>query len=306
MKIYEEYNSCTLCPRKCAINRNNGEKGFCGATNQIKYALANLHMFEEPCISGKNGSGTIFFIGCNLKCIFCQNYKISQESNKYYDNEKLESAIHTVDELVNDMLRLQIEGANNINIVTGFMYVPQIIDAIKMARKKGLKVPIVYNSSGYENVQTVELLKGVVDIYLPDIKYISSELSMKLSGAKDYFQNASSSVKEMYNQVGSPVISDDGIMKKGLMIRHLILPDHINNSLEILDWINNNFGNKVYVSIMAQYFPTYKLDLLNDNRIGRKITSEELQIVENKVFELNFEGFIQDIESDEEQYVPKF
>ena len=306
MKIYEEYNSCTLCPRKCAINRNSGEKGFCGATNQIKYALANLHMFEEPCISGKNGSGTIFFIGCNMKCIFCQNYKISQESKSYYDDKKIESIDHTIDDLVNDMLRLQNEGANNINIVTGFMYVPQIIDAIKMARKKGLEVPIVYNSSGYESAQTIKLLKGVVDIYLPDIKYISSELSMKLSGAKDYFQNASSSVKEMYDQVGSPVIGNDGIMKKGLMIRHLILPNYTNNSLEILDWINDNFGNKVYVSIMAQYFPTYRLDLLKNYGIDRKITSEELQIVENKVFELDFEGFIQDIESDEEQYVPKF
>ncbi len=272
--------------------------GFCRADSNIMYAIANLHMFEEPCISGDSGSGTIFFCGCNLSCIFCQNYKISQTYSKKH--------IHSVQELANDMIRLQKMGANNINLVTGFMYIPQIIDAIKCARSSGLEIPILYNTSGYENVDSLKLLEGYVDIFLPDLKYADNNLSKKLSGVDNYFNIASEAIMEMYRQVKEPLFDKNGIIKKGLIIRHLVLPDNIDNTRKVLKWIKEKVDKKVYVSIMAQYFPTNRIPLLEKYGINRKLSIEEYKEVEKIVFDYDFNGFIQDIEDDEEKYVPSF
>ena len=286
---------CELCPHKCKVNRIEGELGRCRAGNKVKYALANLHFFEEPCISGEEGSGTVFFSGCNMNCKFCQNYKISQELL----GKEIE-----VKDLANEFLRLQKENANNINLVTGVMYIPQIIEAIKIAKEIGLTIPIVYNSSGYENPETLKLLDGYIDVYLPDLKYFDNCLAKRLSGIDNYFEYATESIKEMYKQVGNVVVNEKGLIKKGVIIRHLVLPNHIENSKKVLEWIKNTFDEKILVSIMAQYFPTNKAEFEND--INRKLTQEEYDEIENYVFELNLDGFMQDLEENEEQYVPDF
>lgn len=292
LKILEK---CTLCPHECNINRMNKEIGYCRATDKIKIALANLHYYEEPCISGKSGSGTVFFSGCNMSCKFCQNYKISQEG--------LGKEIEIV-ELANEFLRLQNEKANNINLVTGFMYIPQIIEAIKIARSNGLRIPIVYNSSGYEKIESLKLLEGYVDVYLPDFKYFDNNLAQKLSGISDYKEHAQNAIKEMYKQVGTPKFDKNGIIKKGLIIRHLVLPNYIENSKSVLKWISENINENVYVSIMAQYFPSYKAMQTDD--INRKLSLNEYNEIEQYVFDLNLNGYMQDLEENEEQYVPDF
>lgn len=292
LKILEK---CTLCPHECKVNRLNNEIGRCRATGKVKIALANLHFFEEPCISGESGSGTVFFSGCNMSCKFCQNYKISQEG--------LGKEIEIV-ELANEFLRLQKENANNINLVTGFMYIPQIIEAIQIARSKGLKIPIVYNSSGYESLEALKLLEGYIDVYLPDFKYFDNELSKKLSNINNYKQIAEVALKEMYKQVGAPKFDENGMIKKGLIIRHLVLPNHIENSKNVLKWIKENMDNEVYVSIMAQYFPSHKAMETDD--INRKLNIKEYNEIEQYVFDLNLNGYMQDLEDNEEQYVPDF
>ena len=288
-----EYNlleECILCPHKCKVNRNEGQLGRCKSGKNVKLALANLHFFEEPCISGEEGSGTIFFSGCNMSCKFCQNYKISQNG--------IGKEI-SVDELAKKFIELQEMNANNINLVTGVMYIPQIIDAINVAKEMGLKIPIIYNSSGYENPEIIKLLNGYIDVYLPDLKYYDNTLAKRLSGIDNYFKYATESIKEMYNQVGSPKLDENGMIK-----RHLVLPNHIQNSKEILKWIKENFDDKILVSVMAQYFPTNKA--LEENDINRKLTQKEYQEIEDYVFELNLDGYMQDLEENEEQYVPDF
>lgn len=287
---------CTLCPHNCKVNRLNGKKGRCKAGSKVKIALADLHYFEEPCISGISGSGTVFFTGCNLSCVFCQNYEVSQKQI----GKEIE-----IEDLAKEFIILQEKGANNINLVTGFMYVPQIIDAIKIAREKGLKVPIVYNSSGFESVETLKLLNGYIDVYLPDLKYYYNELAMKLSNVNNYFPIATEAIEEMYNQVGNPIFDEKGIIKKGLIIRHLVLPNHIQNSKKILKWLKNNIDENVYISIMAQYFPSYNAK--NTEDVNRKLTYEEYEEIEDYVYKLNIKnGYMQDLEDDEEKYVPKF
>ncbi len=289
-------SECTLCPHKCKVNRLDGELGRCKAGKEIKYNLAMLYYNEEPCISGEKGSGNIFFSCCNMNCVYCQNYKISQLRN---GNEI------TIEELAELFLNLQNKGANNINLVTATMYVPQIIESIKIAKKLGLKIPIVYNCGGYESVETIKMLNGYVDIYLPDFKYYNNDTAFKYSKIKNYFENASESIKEMYKQVGEPIIDENGIMKKGVIIRNLILPGKTEESKLILKWIKDNFENNVYVSLMAQYFPCYEAKKYDE--INRKITQKELNEVENYLFELDItNGYIQDLEEQEEQYVPKF
>lgn len=296
MEEMKELDECKLCPHECKVNRNNGEVGRCRAGNKIKVNLINLHYYEEPCISGKNGSGTIFFTGCNMSCKYCQNYKISQELS----GREIE-----IIELADEFIKLQNMKANNINLVTGCMYVPQVIEAIKIAKKKGLRIPIVYNSSGYENVKTLKMLDGYIDIYLPDLKYYYEELAYNLSGIKKYFENATKAIKEMYKQVGTPIFDDNGIIQKGLIIRHLVLPNHIRNSKMVLKWIKENIDEKVFVSVMAQYFPTYKAMETND--INRKLSKQEYEEIEEYLYYLNiYNGYIQDLEDCEEQYVPKF
>ena len=281
----KELNSCTICPHNCKINRNNGQIGRCRSGDKVKIALASVHNYEEPCISGKNGSGTIFFSNCNLSCIYCQNYKISQLGKGYE---------LSVEELANIMLKQQEKGVNNINLVTPTMYVYQIIEAIKIARKRGLKIPIIYNTNGYENVKTIQDLNGYVDIYLPDLKYYSNELSKKYSKIDNYFKYATEAIKEMYKQVGSPIFDENGIIKKGLIIRHLVLPNHLQNSKHILKWIKENMPEDTYVSVMAQYFPTYKAK--EDNLINRKLNKKEYREIEEFLYTLNLEnGYMQEL-----------
>ena len=292
----DELNECRLCPINCKVNRNKGNLGKCRAGAKVKIARSGLHFYEEPCISGTTGSGTVFFTGCNLKCIYCQNYKVSQE----YLGEEIE-----IEDLANAFLKLQADGANNINLVTGFMFVPHIIKALDIAKEKGLNLPVVYNSSGYESVETLKMLEGYVDVYLPDLKYYFNELAMDLSGVNNYFENACDAIKEMYRQVGSPVFDENGMIKRGMIIRHLVLPNHILNSKKVLEWISKNIDKDVYVSVMAQYFPTYKATENED--INRKITEEEYNRVKEYLEEYGIvNGYFQDIEDNEEKYVPDF
>lgn len=291
----KELEKCNICPLKCGINRNK-YSGRCGASKNIKIALASLHYFEEPCISGENGSGTVFFSNCNLKCVYCQNYKISHKGF----GKKI-----SISHLADIFLSQQKKGANNINLVTPTMYVPHIISAIKIAKQKGLNIPIIYNSSGYEDVDTIKLLNGYIDVYLPDFKYYFSDIAKKYSNVENYFEIASSAILEMYKQVGDPVFDDNGLIKRGMIIRHMILPNNVENSKMVLKWINGNLSNKVYISVMAQYFPTYKA--CEYPEINRKITDEELNSVWDFASYLGFEnGFIQELGEHEEEYVPDF
>mgnify|MGYP004473287717 FL=1 len=289
----KELECCTICPHNCKINRTKNP-GRCKSTDKIKIALYSIHNFEEPCISEENGSGTIFFSNCNMNCVFCQNYEISQLGR----GKEI-----TIEELANVMIKQQERNVQNINLVTPTSYALHIVEAIKIARKKGLKIPIVYNTNGYESVETLKLLEGYVDIYLPDLKYYYDDLAKKYSKVDNYFQIATKAIQEMYRQVGAPVLDENGVMKKGLMIRHLILPNEVQNSKKVLKWIKENIDSNVYVSIMAQYFPTYKAKEIPE--IARKITKEEYEKVENYLYELDLEnGYIQELGEHEEEYVP--
>lgn len=294
--MLEELRQCEVCPFRCKVNRLEGKIGKCGCNDKIKIALASLHYYEEPCISGKNGSGTVFFSNCNLNCLFCQNYKISQEGK---------GREVSIEELADIFLYQQKNGANNINLVTPTMYAYQIIEALKIAKSKGLIIPVIYNTNGYENVETIKALKGYIDVYLPDLKYYSNDICRKYSKIDNYFEIATSAIKEMCRQVGSAEFDENGIMKKGLIIRHLILPNHIQNTKHILKWIKENMPCDVYVSIMAQYFPTYKAK--EDELLNRKINKKEYKEVENYLYTLGLEnGYMQDLGEHEEEYVPNF
>lgn len=292
----QELEKCQICPHECKVNRSIGNKGRCKCDNTIKIALASVHHYEEPCLSEKNGSGTIFFTNCNLNCIYCQNYEISQlEKGKEI----------SIEELAKIMLKQQEKGVNNINLVTPTMYVYQIIEAIKIAKKQGLHLPIIYNTNGYENVETIKILKGYIDIYLPDLKYFSNDIAKKYSNVDNYFQIATQAIKEMYKQVGKAIFNEQGIMQKGIIIRHLVLPNHIQNSKHVLKWIKENMPEDIYVSIMAQYFPTYKAK--QDELINRKLTKKEYKEIENYLYTLNLKnGYIQELGEHEEEYVPNF
>lgn len=289
----KELECCTICPHNCKINRTKNP-GRCKSTDKIKIALYSIHNFEEPCISGEKGYGTIFFSNCNMNCVFCQNYEISQLGR----GKEI-----TIEELANVMIKQQERNVQNINLVTPTSYALHIVEAIKIARKKGLEIPIVYNTNGYESVETLKLLEGYVDIYLPDLKYYYDDLAKKYSKVDNYFEIATKAIQEMYRQVGTPVLDENGVMKKGLMIRHLILPNEVQNSKKVLKWIKENIDSNVYVSIMAQYFPTYKAKEIPE--IARKITKEEYEKVENYLYELDLEnGYIQELGEHEEEYVP--
>lgn len=294
--MLEELIECKVCPHKCKVNRLEGKIGRCKCNDKIKIALVSTHMYEEPCISGIKGSGTIFFSNCNLACKFCQNYEISQLGKGYEI---------TIEELASIMVKQQEEGVHNINLVTPTMYVYQIIEAIKIARKNGLNIPIIYNSNGYENIETIKALKGYIDVYLPDLKYYSDEIAVKYSKAPNYFEIASKAILEMINQVGGPIFDEDGMITKGVMIRHLVLPNHIQNSKNVLKWIKENIPKEIYIDVMAQYFPTYKAK--EDDLINRKLTKREYKEIENYFYLLNFEnGYIQELGEHEEEYVPKW
>lgn len=293
--MIEELKRCTLCPLECKINRYE-RQGRCGANNSVKVALASLHHYEEPCISGENGSGTVFFSNCNLRCKYCQNYEISQLGK----GKEI-----SIEHLAEIFLKQQQKGAHNINLVTPTSYVYQIIEALKIAKQNGLVIPVVYNTNGYEKEETIDLLKGCVDIYLPDLKYYNDEVAKKYSGIEKYFETATKAIKKMKQQVGQDEFDQNGIMKKGMIIRHLVLPNHILNTKHILKWIKGNMPKDTYVSVMAQYFPTYKAK--EDKMINRKLTKREYKDVENYLYSLELEnGYIQDLGNHEEEYVPTF
>lgn len=240
---------CTLCPRQCGVDRTGGETGFCGAGMKLDVSSANEHHGEEPPISGRAGSGTIFLAHCNLKCIFCQNYPISHLGN---------SKEVSCEGMAKTMLSLQKRGCHNINFVTPTHYMPQILDAIILAVEMGLKIPIVYNCGGYESLRAIKLLEGIVDIYMPDFKYYSSELSEKYSGAADYFEKAGEAIMEMHRQVGELEVDEDGIAVRGVLIRHLVLPSAVEDSRKVFEFIAEKISKDSYVSIMAQYFPAFR------------------------------------------------
>ena len=290
-----KYKNCKICPRECGVDRSK-QAGACGATDKMKVALVSIHNYEEPCISGTEGSGKLFFSNCNLRCVYCQNFKISRNG---YGKEI------TVQRLADIFIEQQNRGVNNINLVTPTMYVDQIIESIKIARKNGLKIPIVYNSSGYEKVETIKKLAGYIDIYLPDFKYASNRLALRYSGVNNYVESAISSISEMIKQVGKPVFNDKGIMVKGVVIRHMILPNNVLNSKMVLKNIAKLFKDDTMVSVMAQYFPTGNAAKYPE--INRKITKEELAEVEECLEDLNItNGYIQELGEHEEEYVPDF
>lgn len=285
-----------MCPRNCGANRLNDKTGYCGAGKNIRVARAALHYWEEPCISGSIGSGTVFFSYCTLKCVFCQNYNISQCS---FGKEI------TIDRLAEIFLELQGKGALNINLVTPTHYVPQIIEALKIAKKKGLKLPVIYNSSGYEKVETIKLLKGYIDVYLPDMKYFDTKYSMKYSKAKDYFLYAKEAIDEMVNQVGEVKFDKNGIIKKGVIIRHLMLPGLLFDSKKIIDYIHSTYGNKVYISIMNQYTPLEHVKIYPE--LNRPLNQKHYEALIDYAVSIGVEnGFIQEEGTDKESFIPLF
>lgn len=285
--------SCNLCPRECHADRTKN-KGYCGAGDKIRLARAALHFWEEPCISGKNGSGTIFFSGCQLKCCFCQNKKISSE------NFGKDISIKRLSEI---FLELQSKGAHNINLVSGTQYVLHIIDALNMTKDK-LHIPIIYNSGGYEKVETLKMLNGYIDVYLPDLKYKSNNLSLKYSKADNYFEIAAEAINEMVRQTGKIIIGDDGLIKKGTIIRHLVLPSNRKDSMDIINYIADNFGDAVLISLMSQYTPYY---INNDYKeLNRRISTFEYNSVYNLVCKRDLKGYMQQKSSAKEEYTPSF
>ena len=290
---------CTLCPRNCSVDRGNGERGICGQTNDIKVARAALHFWEEPCISGEEGSGTVFFSGCSLHCVFCQNEEIANGTV---------GKVISVERLAEIFLELQEKGANNINLVTPGHFIPQIKEALTLAWEKGLKLPIVYNTSSYESIEAIKSLEGFVDIYLPDFKYMSSELSGKYSHASDYAKVAKNVIAEMVRQTGKPVFEkddDEGILKKGTIVRHLMLPGCMEDSKAVIRHLYETYGNDIYISIMSQFTPLSNVQ--NYPELNRKVTEEEYEELVDYALELGMEqGFIQEGDVAEESFIPTF
>lgn len=283
-------SSCKLCPRRCGVNRLKGKKGFCGAGKDLKTYNYHLHFGEEPPISGIKGSGTIFFSHCNSRCVYCQNYKFSQLE----EGKKIE-----INELAESMLTLQRQGAHNINLVTPTHFVPQIILAIDTAKEMGLSIPIVYNTNGYEVQETLDLLNGIIDIYLPDMRYSNNEMAERYSELKDYVTYNRNAVKIMYKQAGD-LVMEDGIAKKGLIIRHLVLPNGIAGTEETMKFIKDEISPSTYISLMSQYYPVYKAGEYQE--LNRQITVKEYEEAVNIMSDLGLEnGWIQEMPTDEDR-----
>lgn len=285
--------NCYLCPHKCGVNRYI-EKGFCGATNRVRIAYYSLHMWEEPIISGDNGSGTVFFSNCNMRCLYCQNHQISLDGyGKDISNKKLGEIF----------LDLQKQGANNINLVTPTPYVPQIASVLHKIKNKELKIPVVYNTSSYENVGTIIMMRNLVDIYLADLKYFDDSLGVKYSNCDNYFETATMVIDEMFRQVGTPVI-DNGLLKRGLIVRVLILPGHVHDAKEIIYYLYTTYHDDIFISIMNQYTPV--LSCKYDN-LNRKITEDEYDEVINYALTIGVNNaFIQEGNTAEKSFIPKF
>ncbi len=295
----DRYSNCTLCPRRCGVDRGKNI-GICNSIDKCNIVRAALHHWEEPCISGNNGSGTIFFSGCNLGCVFCQNYAISDGRSQYGVNV-------TVERLVQIFFELQEKGAHNINFVTPTHYMPHIKMAIIKARSNGFTLPFVYNTSGYENVESIKELEGLVDIYLPDMKYYDSELANKYSKANDYFEKASQAICEMVRQTRRTQFGEDGMLKTGVVVRHMILPAHTKDSKRIIEYLYNTYGNDIYISIMSQYTPVNTLRMKKYPELQRSITKREYDKVIDYALELGVENaFIQEGETCKESFIPDF
>lgn len=289
--------SCMLCPRKCNVNRKSGDVGFCMSDDKIKIARADLHLWEEPCISGDNGSGTVFFSHCNLKCVFCQNYKISTENS---------GKTVSVQELADIFSELQKKGANNINLVTPTHYAPQIISALDIAKSRGLTIPILYNTSGYESTDTIKMLDGYIDIYLPDLKYFDNRYAKKYSSAPDYFERASAAIKEMFNQVGECEFDENGIIKKGVIVRHLMLPGLLFDSKKVIDYLYRTYKDSIFISIMNQYTP---LSTIPDAfpELKRNLPKGHYDALVDYALDIGIKNaYIQSGESAKESFIPEF
>ena len=287
---------CELCPRRCGADRKNGAFGFCGGGKEVKIARAALHFWEEPCISGESGSGTVFFSGCTMRCIFCQNREISRgEAGKFVSVERLGEIF----------LELQEKGANNINLVTPMHYAPQIVSAIDIARKNGLSLPIVWNTGGWELSEKVAEVKDYADIWLTDFKYFDNNLAEKFSFAKNYFENASAALEQMVRQTGKAVFDDDGMMKKGVIVRHLMLPGHLDDTKNVLRYLYETYGDDIWISIMNQYTP-----LCSDERypeLLRTVLEEEYDEAVDFACELGIENaFVQEGGTVGESFIPPF
>ena len=299
MKNHNFYDNCMLCPRTCGAQRSKGKTGICGVTETLKVARAALHFWEEPCISGTKGSGAVFFSGCALHCVFCQNEPIAQgTAGKEITPERL----------VEIFLELQEQGANNINLVTPGHFVPQIVKALDQAKKEGLTLPVVYNTSSYETVDTIKMLEGYVDIYLPDFKYMSPVLSKKYSHAPDYAEVAKAAIAEMVRQTGKAVFvngEEDNLILSGTIVRHLTLPGCMADSMQILKYLHETYGDMIYISIMNQFTPLSNLEKYPE--LNRRITDEEYETLVDYAIEIGIEnGFIQEGDTAEESFIPAF
>ena len=293
----EETKGCMLCPRECNADRKNGEKGICGVTGfGVFGARAALHMWEEPCISGEHGSGTVFFSGCPLRCVYCQNHEIANAS---------QGSEISKERLAEIFLELQGKKAENINLVTPTHYTPEIIWAVKKAKEQGLHIPVVYNCSGYEKVETLKLLDGIVDIYLTDFKYIDKEMAKRYSRAEDYPRIAKEALAEMVRQCGSAEFLENGMMRRGVIVRHLLLPGYVDNAKRIVKYVYETYGDAVFLSLMNQYTPLPHVKAYPE--INRRVTEEEYDALVDYAIELGVEnGFIQEGETAEESFIPAF
>ena len=296
MKNMNKYENCLLCPRKCGINRSTGQTGVCGVLSEIKVARAALHYWEEPCISGKRGSGAVFFSGCSLHCVFCQNREISDgKEGKVISKERLSDIF----------IELAGKGANNINLVTPGQYIPDIVWAVNDAKSRGMKLPIIYNTSGYENVTELKLLEGIVDVYLPDFKYMDSTLSAMYSRAKDYPSVAKQALSEMVRQQPDVVIDDaTGLIQKGVIVRQLLLPGHVNDAKAVLKYLYDTYHDHVYISMMSQFTP---IALKDYPEINRTVTKREYERLVNYALEIGItNAFIQEGDVAKDSFIPAF
>lgn len=290
--------SCVLCPRRCGADRENGKMGICRETEELRAARAALHMWEEPCISGEEGSGTVFFSGCNLRCVYCQNYAVSRSQA----GKKI-----TVERLAEIFLKLQEKKANNINLVTPTHFMPQIARALELAKREGLYLPVVYNSSGYECVESLKELEGLVDIYLPDFKYWSGETAGRYSGAEDYPGIAIAAIEEMVRQTGNPKFDGRGIMSGGVIVRHLLLPGQVSEAKRIVRYLYETYNDRIYMSLMNQYTPLDSLDRQKFPELNRKVTEREYEKLIDYAIEIGVEhAFIQEGQTAEESFIPDF
>lgn len=287
---------CNICPRRCGADRENGRLGFCGASNKIRIARAALHFWEEPCLSGANGAGTVFFSHCNMKCVYCQNYRISTRG-----------AGHEVSigELAEIFLDLQSQGANNIDLVTPTHYALDIAEAVKKAKDSGLHIPVLYNCGGYESVETLKRLEGLIDIYMPDMKYYRDKYAVKYSSAPRYFETACAALEEMYRQTGAFVLDENGIMQSGVIVRHMMLPGLMLDTKKIMDYLFDTYGNNIYISLMSQYTPLKNVERFPE--LNRKIDMKKYNSIVDYCMNRGMENvFIQEGSAAKESFIPCF